>query len=156
MLKYFGFLVLSCAFVMGSAVSAQDRDYEDEDADGLDDRTVRRAPIKEGADASRAKGAGAKKLKAKRRAAGAEGKATSRDARGLRSVPGKGARAKLRAAVAEGKLTAEEARRRLAGRTARTGDKADSRATSDRPALTRDKAGERKSGDSDSRKRGGG
>ena len=73
-----------------------------------------------------------------------------------RASPGKGVRAKLRAAVAEGKLTAEEARRRLAGRTARTGDKADSRATSDRPAPTRDKAGERKSGDSDSRKRGGG
>ena len=140
MLKSFGFLVLSCALLMGSPLGAQDRPYVDEDADGLDDRSVRRAPKKEGVDASRAKGAGSKKIKAKRRGPGAEGKATTRDARELRAGSKKGARAKLRAAVAEGKLTAEEARRRLAGRPARTGDK----------------AAERKSGDADSRKRGGG
>ena len=172
MLKSFGFLVLSCALLMGSPLGAQDRPYVDEDADGLDDRSVRRAPKKEGVDASRAKGAGSKKIKAKRRGPGAEGKATTRDARELRAGSKKGARAKLRAAVAEGKLSAEEARRRLAGRPNRSRDAAAAlraavaegkltaeearRRLAGRPARTGDKAGERKSGDADSRKRGGG
>ena len=115
MLKSFGFLVLSCALLMGGPLGAQDSPFVDEDADGLDDRSVRRAPKKEGVDASRAKGAGSKKIKAKQRGPGAEDKAVTRDARGLRAGSKKGARAKLRAAVAQGKLSAGEARRRLAG-----------------------------------------
>ena len=109
MLKSFGFLVLSCALLMGGPLGAQDSPFVDEDADGLDDRSVRRAPKKEGVDASRAKGAGSKKIKAKQRGPGAEDKAVTRDARGLRAGSKKGARAKLRAAVAQGKLSAGEA-----------------------------------------------
>ena len=172
MFKFFTFLVFSCVLLMGSSLGAQERPYLDEDADGIDDRTVRRAPIKEGADATRGKGAGSKKIKVKRRGPGAEGKAILRDARGLRASPEKGVRTKLRAAVAEDKLTAGEARRRLARRPNRNRDAAAAlraavaegkltaeearRRLAGRPARPGDKAGERKSGDSDSRKRGGG